>query len=271
MLTKLIKYDFKSLNRYLIAIHIMLLIVAVLGRFTFVGRLMKEPYYQISDAGMIVIGIGIFLFIIIFMVAVFGTLILVGIHFYKNLFSDEGYLTHTLPVSRGQLLAAKTISGSIWIFIDEVLLILSGVILIMTRPLIEVYVEHKDEIKGVLGVPKSMGCVKFVLLLLLILVISAVTNALTLYVSIVLGQLFANHRVLGAVVAYFCVNTVVSILSGLIGSAIGFSALVDGAAAFDLYSFYVRLFVMAIGMELVLGVVFYIVTYVLMKRKLNLN
>ena len=38
MLRKLIKYDFKALSRYLIVIHAMLLITAVLGRLLFVGR-----------------------------------------------------------------------------------------------------------------------------------------------------------------------------------------------------------------------------------------
>lgn len=270
MLAKLIKYDLKSLNRFLIIIHIMLLVTAVLGRVLVVGRLMKNSD-TISDAGAIILGIIILLFVLMFMVAAFGTLVLVGMHFYKNLFSDEGYLTHTLPVTRGELLASKTVSGSIWILIDEILLILSVVILIFVDPVVELFSEHKSEIWSALDLPDTLGYGKILLALLALCVISAVGSALTLYVSVALGQLFSNHRALGAVIVYFCVTTVVSIISGVVGAADGAAGIVVENGTVMLYQFYVRLFWMAIGFELVPIVIFYLVTYILMQKKLNLN
>ena len=109
MLRKLIKYDFKALSRYLIVIHAMLLITAVLGRLLFVGRLMSDPG-RLSNAGAIATIIGIIIYVILFMTAVFGTMLMIAICFYKNLYSDEGYLTHTLHVTRGPLLFSKTVS-----------------------------------------------------------------------------------------------------------------------------------------------------------------
>ena len=42
------------------------------------------------------------------------TLIFVFIRYYKNFFTDEGYLTFTLPVKRSTLLNAKTVNAMIW-------------------------------------------------------------------------------------------------------------------------------------------------------------
>ena len=83
MLRKLIKYDFKALSRYLIVIHAMLLITAVLGRLLFVGRLMSDPG-RLSNAGAIATIIGIIIYVILFMTAVFGTMLMIAICFYKN-------------------------------------------------------------------------------------------------------------------------------------------------------------------------------------------
>ena len=52
--------------------------------------------------------------IILLTCAAFTTAIIIAVRFYKNTYSDEGYLTHTLPVKRGTLLLAKVIAGTIW-------------------------------------------------------------------------------------------------------------------------------------------------------------
>lgn len=41
----------------------------------------------------------------------FGTVVINIVRFYKNLVTDEGYLTFTLPVSSKQIIASKLISS----------------------------------------------------------------------------------------------------------------------------------------------------------------
>ena len=142
MLGKLIKYDFKALSRDFIFFNIMLLITEALGRFLFIGKLVDNPN-SLSDSGAIIMTIAIMLYVILFMTAVFGTLLVIAIHFYKNLYSDEGYLTHTLPVSRTQLLISKTVSGSVWMMIDMILVILIVLVLVIYKPMIREFAVHK--------------------------------------------------------------------------------------------------------------------------------
>lgn len=68
------------------------------------------------------------LFFIFSVIAVIGsfivTMILVFIRFYKNFYSDEGYLTFTLPVDRKTLLRSKTLNALIWLGFEVVLIVM---------------------------------------------------------------------------------------------------------------------------------------------------
>lgn len=271
MLGKLIKYDFKALNRYLIVIHGMLLITAVLGRLLFVRRFVEHPKGGLSDFGAVVMMIGILVYVILFMAALFGTLLLIAIHYYKNLYSDEGYLTHTLPVSRGQLLISKMISGSVWMFVDVVLVISSIFILVLYKPIIQDFVTHKDEVLTGMGFPSTVGYGKIFLAIMIMFMISSVSNVLMLYVSITAGQLFSNHRILGAIVVYFCVNVMISIVSGAIGAAYSVSAIMNAVDETFIYQFYCKTYLFTMVFELVTIAGASAVTYLLMQKKLNLN
>lgn len=270
MLGKLIKYDFKALSRYLVVIHIMLLITAALGRFLFIERMTQNPD-RLSSAGAVIVAVGILVYVILFMTALFGTLLIISIHFYKNLYSDEAYLTHTLPVSRGQLLLAKTVSGSVWMLIDVVLVILSVLILVLYQPVIQEFVTHKDEMLAVMGFPSTVGFGKITLLLIIMFIVSSVSNVMTLYVSISAGQLFSNHRVLGAIVVFFSISTIISVIGGAAGAAYSIPAVMNAVDESFIYQFYLRAYLFSMVLELATAVGFYVVTYLLMQKKLNLN
>lgn len=108
MLGKLIKYDLKSLNRFLVMIHALLLLTALLVRYFLTGQI-----HSSTPQNSLLLALSITLYVLILIAVSFATAIIITIRFYKNLFSDEGYLTHTLPVTRGQHLLSKTIAGSI--------------------------------------------------------------------------------------------------------------------------------------------------------------
>ncbi len=279
MLRKLIKYDFKALSRYLIVIHAMLLITAVLGRLLFVGRIMSDPG-RLSNAGAIATIIGIIIYVILFMTAVFGTMLMIAICFYKNLYSDEGYLTHTLPVTRGQLLISKTVSGSVWMLLDMMMVILSLFILVLTRPVLDSFSSSWDELLSAMGFPASTGYGKILLAFAVLFIVSAVGNVVLIYVSITIGQLFSNHRVLGAVVVYFVINTIVSIICSIAGTVFSMSSFIHAADESSfvmmvndgvIYQVYARLFLFSLVLEIILAIGAYTVTYLLMQKKLNLN
>lgn len=272
MLGKLIKYDFKALSRFLVVIHIMLLVTAALGRVLVVGRFMQNPdSISNSEMGTVIMTVVIMVYVILFMSALFGTILMLAIHFYKNLYSDEGYLTHTLPVTRGQLLASKTICGSVWMLIDMALVSLSVLILVIYKPFVEQFVAYKDDVLEAMGFPNTVGYGKILFAVFLLSVIYAAENVLMVYMSIALGQLFSNHRVLGSVIVYFSINTIISIISGVVGAAYGISLLGNAVDERFLYIFYYKTYLFSIVLGIAFTAVSYFVTQLLMQKKLNLS
>lgn len=57
-----------------------------------------------------------------------GTQLFISVRFYQSLFSDEGYLAFTLPVTPGQHLLARTLVGGLWALIDTVIIFASFII-----------------------------------------------------------------------------------------------------------------------------------------------
>ena len=106
MLGKLIKYDLKYMNRFLILIHVFFLAASLCIRLFLTGPLLQSGT-DFSDGKFVLPVTLTFSFYILLATGVyFATYLVAIIRFYKNLFSDQGYLTQTLPVTTGQHLLA---------------------------------------------------------------------------------------------------------------------------------------------------------------------
>lgn len=151
MLKKLIKYDFKALNRYLLLIHAFLLAAAAAVRI-----FLTEPLRIGDSRSVIVSTFGIILFVLIAVGISFATSLLTAIRFYKNLFSDEGYLTLTLPVTRGQHLFSKTIVGTAWCLLDQLLLLGSIFLIFHAEPLRDLFNANKAELLEAFGFTRRL-------------------------------------------------------------------------------------------------------------------
>lgn len=121
MLAKLLKYDFAALSRVLIPVHLVAVLVgfAAAACFFLTGRV--EGFYTPSGSsnpfafvlmpvgGMCMLALG---------AAPVATFVVIVRRWYANLFTDEGYLTLTLPVSVKAHVASKTIAGFAWMILD---------------------------------------------------------------------------------------------------------------------------------------------------------
>lgn len=100
MLGKLFKYEWRSISKLLLPIHGFVLLFALLSRFYFTisggtDALLNTDSTIIGTLTMLLI---FALVIVISSIAIF-TYIYSGYHFHKNVFTDQGYLTNTLPVN----------------------------------------------------------------------------------------------------------------------------------------------------------------------------
>lgn len=261
MLGKLIKYDLKAISPVLLLIH------GVLFALTIVVRMALAPHmYFMTDAESVMSILLSILLTLSLVGASYATYIFISVRFYKNVYSDEGYLTNTLPVTSGQLLLSKTISGSIWTFINTAFIFLS-LYLVFIQPIFHALT---DEEQAFFKFSDSRFAVVFVFSILL----SVVSNVVMFYFSIILGQLFQAHRIIGAIACYFLLNTVVSVLSVivLILSPFGnelFTPVNDPTALVLLESMS-GIFISIDILMVIVTLICYIVSLHFMKKKRNL-
>lgn len=113
MFKKLLKYDMQAVWRiwWILAVGIFGLSVAASFVFRFfVSTIENENFIWLAIFAMV--------FLVVSVIAIIASIVitplLVYYQFYKHFFSDEGYLTFTLPVSRRDLLLSKTLNALIW-------------------------------------------------------------------------------------------------------------------------------------------------------------
>ena len=133
MLRKLIKYDIKSVARVFWFVAISVLGLSVFGAFVLRGTIALMDEYSLSLFSLLGLLISIGCIFLIYS-SMWVTFFLTYWRYYKNLFSDEGYLTFTLPVSRKQLLLSKTINAMIWSAAQALLLTVSVLIYLLIVP-----------------------------------------------------------------------------------------------------------------------------------------
>ena len=128
-----------------------------------------------------------------------------------------------------------------------------------------------SEFTASLGMPLS----KFFLLMVLLSIIGVGSNVLMLYASISIGQLFPAHRLLLSVIVYFIFYMIIYALS--MGALIIFKLLpgialsantVNEAASMSTYL--TGTFLISLVLSAVMAVIQYVITHLILTRKLNL-
>ena len=128
MLRKLIKYEFKATGRSMLPMYLALLVLSIINKIFWVLGGVNNFIIADSFLGFIS-AVSIFLYILVFIVAMVITLIVIIQRFYKNLLRDEGYLMNTLPVTAVMNIASKLITAIIWLVICGVIAVVSILIL----------------------------------------------------------------------------------------------------------------------------------------------
>ena len=108
MLRKLLKYDLKNIFKFLVIFYGLAIFFAVLTRIF----LSVENSLIMNIVGQICSGITISMMFNILI----NNLMRLWVRFKHNLYNDESYLTHTLPVERKTLYVSKILTAIITLF-----------------------------------------------------------------------------------------------------------------------------------------------------------
>ena len=225
----------------------------------------------------LILGLTVSFGIILLTCVAFATSIIIAVHFYKSTYSDEGYLTHTLPVKKGTLLIAKVIAGTIWCIIDIIGLFAAIYIAAWVPYVKDSLSGNKALLMEIFGLGSHLGVFGSIAFYIFFMIAGTVANVILYYACISLGQIFTGHRVFGAVAMYFIVTFIESISCLLIFIPLGLlsTRTVTIGTGTTLYmstpsQYMLGLLGISLALMIVWSAILYIITYYRLNRKLNL-
>lgn len=273
MLGKLFKYEWRSISKLLLPIHGFVLLFALLSRLYFtlgggIDSLINTDFTIINVLTMLLI----FAIAVILSSVVIFTYIYTGYHFYKNVFTDQGYLTNTLPVTPAQLLLSKAFVALLWLLVDVIVIILSSLILAGTKDFFSGFGVFWDAMTGY-----ASQSPLFTALLILALIIMPFQLISWLFCSITIGTLASSHKVLASIGAYVGIYIVQQIF-GLIQLVVwGYSssnmimrANIDGSN-YTFETFLNPVLITGLIFNIIMIVVCWMGSKYIMTKKLNLQ
>ena len=288
MLKTLIKHEWKSVSKVGILLSIAMAVLTFLGWLAFQTPMWKSMYSdEVADFSMHFADIMSVLMLITYFLAIvaisYGFLIYVAIHMYRKMYTDQGYLTHTLPVSPHQLIGSKVLVNGIWYLIISVLMLISMCVVLgsllytMFRGLgIDFSTSPWNEIKeGIAIVEAEMGLSlgRLLVSVIALSVVSPFTMVTIIMGSISLGQLAKSNKGLMGFVWYIAVNMIISVVAYIV-QMISYVGVIDELMIDPEYMNLDSIFMASIDSTMILtavvAVVLYFVSVWINKKKINL-
>lgn len=200
MLGKLLRNEFKSTYKPMLIIYLMTILSTALGCFLFHDSSRSSLPDEVENVLTITFVLSYTFVVIALVILVF---IMTCERFYKSMYSEQGYLTHTLPVSPLSNLNARLITSIVWLLISGVILALSiSSISLANNPDGFINglraISYRDLEQGALYATGYHFPV--LLLIILLLTLAAGCNSLLLvYAALSLGQLASLHKIRAAI------------------------------------------------------------------------
>lgn len=275
MLKKLLKYDLKAVLKYWWIAALSSVALSFAGGWSisvFVNE--KElpiALYVVATIVAIAVVLGISMFY-------FVTAIFIYTRFYKNFFTDEGYLTFTLPVKRTQLLNSKLITSIITSSLTGLIVVIDFFIafFIGTSDLIDKndFSLMWDELLHTPIDNFVLYLVIYVIETLLLLLLCEILATLFVFSCITIASIIAKKaKIITAIGIYYVANSIVSSLLSIFwlfgASSIGIW--MDSIPENYVFPVFALLLLMCILFMGILCTAFYSLQYWMLDRKLNLS
>lgn len=274
MVKKLYKHEFKAWIRVLGIIMGIVLALAVVCHLIQLldNDSISYDILMVSSVSMSVIAM---------LVCVAAPTVFAVTRFYKNLFTGEGYLSFTLPVSAADHLHVKLVTALAFSLLSTLVAAVAAV-LIFSGDLFGsfwdlMYYVWEEELMYSVPAELPGQMVFYAIEMALLMLSSAVSTYLLYYACICIGQTFRKNRILGAVGVYFAYGMLTQMLGTILSMAL---LMLEDTALMDSYYQFLDTHIYAaahismctaIGGNLILALVFYVICRKIMSSKLNLE
>lgn len=216
MLGKLMKHEFLACGRIALPSYATVLLLALVGKFLtwitsreyFLNNVPPTFFKIVKTFSTIISSVYGMIFFSLLILTVF----MMVYRFYKNYFTEEGYLMLTLPTGTPSLILSKLFNSWIWIFFSAVIALLSLYITIghfegvseglsnLWDALKQMLENNRDLLREELGVPLWF----FPIELFLVVLAQLSDFLLSWYAAVSFGMLISKkHKLLGTLAGYF--------------------------------------------------------------------
>ncbi|MBC3898211.1 hypothetical protein [Acetobacterium malicum] len=275
MLGKLIKHETRATSRIFLPLYGALLILTIFTKLVMaIGApdFFSEAASNNNNIAEIILGISFTLYFVLIVGICVMTLVMIIQRFYKNLFTDEGYLMFSLPVKTWELVLSKLLVGMIWSAVCTVMIVLTFFIFSLGAFSMMELSQTIRSAYSMFYLQTGMELNLFMAEMILFILVQTVASILMIYVSIAIGQLFNQHRIVAAFGAYIVITIAMQIIMSIAMAVFAIGNLenmvLNGSEAMTTVQWLIN---GSTVLNVVLGIGFYYVTHTIMKKRLNLE
>ncbi|WP_373485934.1 ABC transporter permease [Acetobacterium malicum] len=275
MLGKLIKHETRATSRIFLPLYGALLILTIFTKLVMaIGApdFFSEAASNNNNVAEIILGISFTLYFVLIIGICVMTLVMIIQRFYKNLFTDEGYLMFSLPVKTWELVLSKLLVGMIWSAVCTVMIVLTFFIFSLGAFSMMELSQTIRSAYSMFYLQTGMELNLFMAELIIFILVETVASILMIYVSIAIGQLFNQHRIVAAFGAYIVITIAMQIIMSIAMAVFAIGNLenmvLNGSEAMTTVQWLIN---GSTALNVVLGIGFYYVTHTIMKKRLNLE
>ncbi len=265
MVKKLFKHEALAYLRVWIPMIAILFTVAIFGKLLYLFHIDSVMLNIFKNSATVIYVLGA--------VAVISlTYVFSVVRFYKNLYSCEGYLSFTLPVTPANHITVKLITACVFQIGSILCVILSSLFFASAETKKEFFTglrEMTDILYATLGGHLVLYITELFIMALVMMIIGYLIPAM----CITIGQTFKKNRIIGAVIVYF----IYYIIKQVIGTLILIGCAFLDTQAILLYIASHRVSVIHAGLltgiviESIFAVLYFFIIHSVMKKKLNLE
>lgn len=294
MLGKLLKNEWKATWKLPLAVFAFVCVMTLIGSYSFRMPIWQK-LAQDNVAAFSVFDMSAIMFLLAYFLAViasaYAVMIYFAVRFYKNLYTDEGYLMHTLPVTPRQLIVSKLLISVLWTTLSSILLLICifSLLFVLLRTLLpdaeweyakqtlDVYL---PQIIDAFRAQSGMSLAVYPVFLMIFSIVGNLSGMLMIYGSISIGQMFRRHKVAASVLSYLVITSITQTLTSLIILPFTFGMVMkmshfQPVSAIDALvaplAYTVPAYFASLVLSLISAIGFYFLTEYIMKRKLNLD
>lgn len=209
MLKKLLKYDLKWTYKALLIFYILMFIFAIASRLlSFIDHSMVFSILEKICSGT---AVAMMISIVI------NNVMRCWARLVRNVYKEEAYLTHTLPVSKTHIFLSKIGSAFITLLTSSIVIGLGLYICYYSKENIQFLKESFTPISSLLNI----NITTFMILFFILIFIELFYMIISGYLGIILGHQSNNNKIIKSVVYGFAIYQIVSISSLLFLFIIG--------------------------------------------------